>query len=102
MECPDESEDDEMGASSTGALVAEGTSGQQLPFLEPADDLLDRLARVLVLDQLTGRLVGRRFTARTVVFEPPSPTWSDSMPTSPVALVSSGFFFAPMIALSDG
>src|SRR3954463_3795829 len=34
--------------------------------------------------------------------EPASPTRSDSMPMSPIATVSSCFFFAPMIALSDG
>ena len=38
----------------------------------------------------------------TEVREPCSPTLSASMPTSPVARVSSCFFFAPMIALSDG
>src|SRR5829696_5963911 len=39
---------------------------------------------------------------RTWVREPCSPTRSASMPTSPLAFVSSGFFLAPMIALSDG
>src|SRR5205085_12448736 len=34
--------------------------------------------------------------------EPSAPTFEPSMPTSPVVLASSGFFLAPMIALSDG
>src|SRR5689334_20642862 len=38
----------------------------------------------------------------TAVREPCSPTWEASMPTSPAAFESSCFFFAPMIALSDG
>src|SRR6185295_5820224 len=40
--------------------------------------------------------------ARTSVREPSAPTLPASMPTSPADLVSRGFFFAPMIALSDG
>ena len=40
--------------------------------------------------------------ARTCVREPCSPTRSASMPTSPADRVSSGFFLAPMIALSEG
>src|SRR3954447_16850403 len=39
---------------------------------------------------------------RTRVLEPSSPTLPASIWTSPVDFVSSGFFFAPMIALSDG
>jgi hypothetical protein len=45
---------------------------------------------------------GGEFTASTCVFEPPSPTWLASIPRSPADFLSSGFFFAPMIALSDG
>src|SRR5215204_2701140 len=37
-----------------------GRSCEQLPFLEPADDLLDRLVGVLVLDDLAAGLLGRR------------------------------------------
>src|ERR671915_917871 len=37
-----------------------GRSCEQLPFLEPADDLLDRLVRVVILDDLAGLLLGRR------------------------------------------
>ena len=47
-------------------------------------------------------LAGGGFSARTAVLEPASPTMPPSMPTSPVAFVSSGFFFAPMIALRLG
>src|SRR6185503_6069270 len=43
---------------------------------------------------------GGGLIASTVVREPCSPTRSASMPTSPVDFVSSGFFFAPMIAFS--
>ena len=42
------------------------------------------------------------FTARTRVFEPCSPTLSGSIPASAADFLSSGFFFAPMIAFSDG
>src|SRR6185436_4749698 len=45
---------------------------------------------------------GGGLIARTSVREPCSPTLSDSMPTSPAAFTSRDFFFAPMIALSDG
>ena len=45
---------------------------------------------------------GGGFSSSTVVREPPSPTRSASIPTSPVACVSSGFFFAPMIAFRLG
>src|SRR5436190_19153211 len=45
---------------------------------------------------------GGGLIARTSVLEPDSPTLSPSMPTSLADFVSSCFFFAPMIALSDG
>ena len=35
-------------------------------------------------------------------FEPSAPTRAASMPASPMASFSSGFFLAPMIAFSDG
>src|SRR5205807_2378711 len=38
----------------------EGTSRKQLPLLEPGDDLLDGLGRVLVLDDLAGLLLRGR------------------------------------------
>src|SRR5215218_641694 len=47
-------------------------------------------------------LAGGGLIARTAVREPSWPTLPASMPASPVDLVSSGFFFAPMIAFSDG
>src|SRR5947208_2855387 len=42
-------------------------------------------------------LAGGGLRASTLVFEPPSPTLPPSMPTSPVAFKSSGFFFAAMV-----
>ena len=45
---------------------------------------------------------GGGLIASTWVFEPASPTSGVSIPTSPVALASSGFFLAPMIAFSEG
>jgi hypothetical protein len=45
---------------------------------------------------------GGGLIASTSVREPCSPTFSVSMPTSAVPLVSSGFFLAPMIAFKDG
>src|ERR687895_1192350 len=45
---------------------------------------------------------GGGLISRTVVREPCSPTRSASIPTSAADLVSSCFFFAPMIAFSDG
>src|SRR2546421_132075 len=47
-------------ASSSGAWGREGASSEQLPFVEPRDDLLDGLAGVLVLDDLAGFLLRRR------------------------------------------
>ena len=45
---------------------------------------------------------GGAFEPIHCAFEFSPPTFEGSMPTSPVPTVSSGFFFAPMIALSDG
>jgi len=47
-------------------------------------------------------LAGGGLMARTLVFEPSSPTSPESIPTSSAPWVSRGFFFAPMIAFSDG
>ena len=49
-----------------------------------------------------GSFGGGGLTARTAVREPCEPTRSASMPASAIDLVSSCYFFAPMIALSDG
>ena len=49
-----------------------------------------------------GSFAGGGLIASTRVFEPSMPTSLVSMPTSAADFVSSGFFFAPMIALSDG
>src|SRR5439155_14423890 len=45
---------------------------------------------------------GGGLISSTVVREPCSPTRSAATSTSPIPFVSSCFFFAPMIALSDG
>jgi hypothetical protein len=67
-----------------------------------SDDLLDRLVRVLVLDDLAGGLGGRRGKSWQYARAFAWPTRSAPIPTSATPTFSSGFFFAPMIALSDG
>ncbi len=75
----------------------------QLPFVEPGDDLLDRLVGVLVLDDLAGLLRGRRVDLEHLRLRA---GLADLVGLDPdvagAPCVSSGFFFAPMIAFSDG
>src|SRR5262249_26800965 len=47
-------------------------------------------------------LAGGALAAVHCAAELSPPTFEASMPTSPVVTASSGFFFAPMIAFSDG
>jgi hypothetical protein len=51
---------------------------------------------------LPADLAGGALNSPQSTDEPSAPTSEPSMPTSPPVFVSSGFFFAPMIAFSDG
>ena len=75
----------------------------ELALVEPGDDLLDRGGRVFVGDDGAAGLLGRSLeVACSSTPEPAVPTLPASMPASASVSFSTGFFFAPMIALSDG